>query len=563
MQNLIYLLLRRMRLPIIVLTVTYAISVLGLVLTPGIDGQGNPWHMDFFHAFYFVSFMGSTIGFGEIPYPFTDAQRLWVTLSIYAAVVAWLYTIGVMLSIVQDSGFQRILQNNRFVRSVGRIVDPFYVICGYGDTGSLLVRELAEHGIASVVIDNDQERIDALNIDILRIYTPGVCADASDSDVLQNAGLGHHHCRGVVTLIKDEQISLKIAITCKLLQPALPVISRAETDDGAANLASVDTDYIVNPYKAFAERFAMMFHSPSMYLVHEWVTSIHDQPLIDYQVPPRGMWLICGFGRFGRALRRYLNFEGVESRIIDNNPELTNPPQGSVVGRATEAGALQEAEIQKAAGIIAATNSDPDNLSIIITARQLNPNLFVVCRQNERKNNSIFSAAKLDGVMQPSTILARHILALIMTPGLSDFLSYARKHDDNWANVLVSRIGGVLSDSPPEIWSLIISHAEAPAIADLLEEGEEPTVGELCTNPHDRSRPLGCVPLLLQRSGATTLLPENARTLHVGDCLLFCGTDDAMDDMLWTASNFNVLSYVRTGRDRSSGLLWRWLAKQP
>ena len=309
MQNLIYLLLRRMRLPIIVLTVTYAISVLGLVLTPGIDGQGNPWHMDFFHAFYFVSFMGSTIGLGEIPYPFTDAQRLWVTLSIYAAVVAWLYTIGVMLSIVQDSGFQRILQNNRFVRSVRRIVDPFYVICGYGDTGSLLVRELAEHGIASVVIDIDQERIDALNIDILRIYTPGVCADASDSDVLQDAGLGYRHCRGVVTLIKDEQISLKIAITCKLLQPTLPVISRAETDDGAANLASVDTDHIVNPYKAFAERFAMMFHSPGMYLVHEWVTSIHDEPLIDYQVPPRGMWLICGFGRFGRALRRHLNLD--------------------------------------------------------------------------------------------------------------------------------------------------------------------------------------------------------------------------------------------------------------
>jgi Trk K+ transport system NAD-binding subunit len=485
-----------------------------------------------------------------------------VTLSIYAAVVAWLYTIGVMLSIVQDSGFQRILQNNRFTRSVRRIVDPFYLICGYGDTGSLLVRELAEHGIASVVIDIDQERIDALNIDDLRIYTPGVCADAGDSDVLEDAGLEHRHCRGVVTLIKDEQISLKIAITCKLIRPALPVICRAETDDGEANLASVDTDYIVNPYKAFAERFAMMFHSPSMYLIHEWVTSIHDEPLIDYQVPPQGMWLICGFGRFGRALRRQLNFEGVESRIIDNNPELTHPPAGSVLGRATEAGALQEAEIHKAVGIIAATNNDPDNLSIIITARQLNPKLFVVCRQNERKNKPIFSAARLDGLMQPSTILARHILALIMTPGLSDFLSHARKHDDNWANVLVSRIGGVLSDSPPEIWSLIVSQAEAPAIADLLDEGEQPTVGELCTNPHDRSRPLGCVPLLLQRGGATTLLPENARTLHLGDCLLFCGTEDAMDDMLWTASNFNVLSYVRTGRDRSSGLLWRWLARQ-
>ena len=67
MQNLIYLLLRRMRLPLIVVILAYAISILGMVLAPGLDDQGNPWNMNFFHAFYFVSFMGSTIGFGEIP----------------------------------------------------------------------------------------------------------------------------------------------------------------------------------------------------------------------------------------------------------------------------------------------------------------------------------------------------------------------------------------------------------------------------------------------------------------------------------------------------------------
>ena len=68
--QIIYLILRRLRTPLIVLVCVYAVSVLGFVLIPGVDDQGNPWKMDFFHAFYFVSYMGSTIGFGELPYPF-------------------------------------------------------------------------------------------------------------------------------------------------------------------------------------------------------------------------------------------------------------------------------------------------------------------------------------------------------------------------------------------------------------------------------------------------------------------------------------------------------------
>ena len=58
-----YLLLRRLRLPLLVLVGVYAISILGFVLIPGQDNHGNVWDMSFFHAFYFVSFMGSTIGF--------------------------------------------------------------------------------------------------------------------------------------------------------------------------------------------------------------------------------------------------------------------------------------------------------------------------------------------------------------------------------------------------------------------------------------------------------------------------------------------------------------------
>ena len=97
MENIVFLIFRRMRAPLLMLVLSYSIAVLGLVLIPGKDADGNVWHMDFFHAFYFVSFMASTIGFGEIPFEFTAAQRLWVTFSIFFPVVVWLYSIGTVL----------------------------------------------------------------------------------------------------------------------------------------------------------------------------------------------------------------------------------------------------------------------------------------------------------------------------------------------------------------------------------------------------------------------------------------------------------------------------------
>ena len=74
MDNIVFLILRQMRRPLLTLVTVYAIAILGLALIPGRDAAGNIWHMDLFHAFYFVSFMSTTIGFGEIPYEFTESD---------------------------------------------------------------------------------------------------------------------------------------------------------------------------------------------------------------------------------------------------------------------------------------------------------------------------------------------------------------------------------------------------------------------------------------------------------------------------------------------------------
>ena len=106
MNHVIYLLLRRLRMPLITLIVVYSVSIIGFVLIPGMDDQGNPWRMSFFEAFYVVSYTGSTIGFGEVPYDFSGGQRMWTMVSIYLTVFSWLYSVGIIISLLQDKSFR-------------------------------------------------------------------------------------------------------------------------------------------------------------------------------------------------------------------------------------------------------------------------------------------------------------------------------------------------------------------------------------------------------------------------------------------------------------------------
>ncbi len=562
MKNLVYLMLRRMRLPLIVIILVYAISILGLVLIPGVDDQGNPWHMSLFHAFYFVSYMGSTIGFGEIPYPFTDAQRLWTSMAMYLAVISWLYAIGSMFALLQDPAFRRVLAFTTFSRAVRRIREPFYLVCGLGDAGHLVVRELADDHIRSVVVERNEQRVQTLQLEDFPVYVPALCADVADTSALVAAGLKKPQCAGVIAMTGVDHVNLTIAITSKLLAPELPVICRSEIHDAQANMASFGTDYIINPFDTFARRFAMMFQSPSMYLVYEWMTSIHEAPLSKFVAPPRGTWVLCGYGRFGKAVQRSLSFKGIQTVIVESDIVGTGAPEGAIAGRGTEAITLHEADIEQAVGIIAGTDDDANNLSIIMTALDMNENLFTVARQNLRSNEEIFNAARVDLIMQAGMLIGRRVIDLLTNPLLSDFLRMAHSQNESWANVLVSRVAGIITDSPPETWTLEISMEHTPALLEAFSKGLNVTVKDLTIDPRETSQTLPCVPLYLKhRNHDELLLPDDDTPLQFGDQLLFCGQRHAETHMRWTAHNFNALNFICTGVDRPSGTIWRLLSR--
>ncbi len=563
MQNIFFLIFRRTRLPLITLVLTYAVTVLGLVLIPGQDPQGNPWHMDFFHAFYFVSFMATTIGFGEIPYEFTDAQRLWVTFSIYATVVVWIYAIGTILTLVQDRSLRQAVIERRFSRRIKRIREPFLLVCGYGETGSALIRAVTERHHHAVAIDIDQERVNLLQLENLREFVPALQGDASRPLYLLAAGLEHPFCHAVVALTNDNDVNLKIAITSKLLHPDIRVICRADSHDVEANMASFGTDFIIDPYDKFARHLATALHTPGLYLLHEWLTGVRHQALAEPLYPPtKGRWIVCGYGRFGRAVYQRLKEEGLETVVVEATPDKTGIPDGEyVIGRGTEAETLEQAGIEGAVGLVAGTDRDSNNLSIIMTAKRMKPDLFVVARQNMQDNQRIFDAVQADMVMHPSAIIANRIRVLLATPLLYEFASLAMHEDDSWACELISRISALVDVEVPEVWEVALNETDAYAVCGVLPRGQVVTLEDLLTCPRERERKLPVIPLLLRRKDTRFILPDDETRMEEGDLLLLCGTLSARSRMEWTLQNEHALAYVLTGQARLQGWIWKMLRR--
>lgn len=558
MDSILFLILRRMRVPLITLIVAYAIAILGFTLTPGVDSDGRPWQMSLFEAFYVVSYTATTIGFGEIPYAFSTAQRLWMTFSIYLTVIAWFYAIGKIISLVQDPGLRHAIAISNFARSVQRLHEPFYIVCGYGETGSLLVESLDRKGIRVVTLEISQDRINELELQDYQSPVPSLCADARLPEILLQAGIRHPLCKGIVALTDDDHANLTIAVSVKLIKPELPVLCRAENTETAANMASFGTDHIINPYELFGEHLAMEVHALGTYLLHEWLTGTPGTSLPSPSCPPIGKWIICGYGRFGKAVVKNLEREHMDTVIVEANPALTGCTR-CIIGSGTEARTLLDAGIESAIGIVAGTDNDINNLSIVMTALELKPDLFVVIRKNKQYNAPLFRHFNADITMQPSDIIAHQCLAHLVSPLLAQFLILVRDQSNQWANELIGRLVSMLGEAVPETWGITLAGNHAPALVNQLGHGRKVPLQTLSQDPANRSRNLALVPLLLVRNNRSYLLPNPDMPLEIDDKILYCGNPIAKSTQPLLLSNRKVLAYVLDGLEVPDGIVWRWI----
>jgi len=169
-------------------------------------------------------------------------------------------------------------------------------------------------------------------------------------------------------------------------------------------------------------------------------------------------YILCGYGRIGRIISQELKASRIPLLVVDSNPDskqgLEQQDIPYIIDDATSEDVLIEAGIERAKGLISVVLSDADNLFITMTARGLNPGLFILARAEEEQSHKKLLRAGANRVVLPYLIGGQKMAHTITKPAVTDFLELT-VHDKNieleMGEVLVkdrSRLKGVtLADS--------------------------------------------------------------------------------------------------------------------
>jgi len=146
-----------------------------------------------------------------------------------------------------------------------------------------------------------------------------------------------------------------------------------------------------------------------------------------------GHYIICGFGRIGEIIARQLKERHIPFVVVENKPELVagldELGYDVLVGDATKEEVLMEAGIDRAKGLIAVVSSDANNVFITLTARSLNPKIFIVARAAEQGSEQKLLRAGANRVESPYELGGRKMAQSILRPNVVTFLDLAMKED--------------------------------------------------------------------------------------------------------------------------------------
>jgi voltage-gated potassium channel len=148
-------------------------------------------------------------------------------------------------------------------------------------------------------------------------------------------------------------------------------------------------------------------------------------------------YIICGFGRLGSIISRQLSHAGIPVVVVENNPDLIPALEAQgypfVAGDATREEVLLEAGIERAKGLVAVLHSDAGNVYVTLTARSLNPKLYIAARGEDPASHKKLLRAGADKVESPYEMGGRKMAQTILRPTVVTFMDLAMQDGVEWS----------------------------------------------------------------------------------------------------------------------------------
>lgn len=139
--------------------------------------------------------------------------------------------------------------------------------------------------------------------------------------------------------------------------------------------------------------------------------------------------IVCGYGRNGKQVCLELYDDRIPFVIIEKRSDIADEIRDEgrflfIEGDSTEESVLIEAGIKKAKAIITTLPEDPDNVYVVLTARELNPNILIISRASVESSESKLKRAGANNVIMPEKIGGAHMAALVSKPDIIEFIAH-------------------------------------------------------------------------------------------------------------------------------------------
>jgi len=215
-------------------------------------------------------------------------------------------------------------------------------------------------------------------------------------------------------------------------------------------------------------------------------------------------FIICGYGRVGQEIANVFKEEKVPFVVIDNGRESIAKAEEDnrlyLFADATNDEVLKEAGIERARGLVIAIDGDAESTYITLSARQLNPDLFIEARSSSSEAEAKLRKAGADRIISPNSIGARRMAMLALRPSVVDFIdtvTYRRGRELQMENIVIT---------------------ESSSLAGLAVEDA-------------RRRTRATILAINRKSGKLVANPSLEEKLEIGDILIVIGTSEQLTSL--------------------------------
>ena len=222
-------------------------------------------------------------------------------------------------------------------------------------------------------------------------------------------------------------------------------------------------------------------------------------------------YILCGAGRVGMRIIDELQKKNVDYVIIERDEHaaerLLTKGHLVLIGDATDETVLEGARIRHARALITAASDDPENVYIVLTARGMNPNLYIVTRANDQAAERQLTRAGANKVISPVLLGSHRMAQAALSPAVADFLeltTMTESLDLNFDQIRISE--------------------------------ESPLIGVPLKDSGIRAQHQVIVVAITPAEGAMIFNPGGEQVLHPGDTLIAIGTAAGLAQLSATAN---------------------------